>query len=1346
MPAASGLMALVACASIIGGCSSKIGSHESAAAGSGPQAVITPIGHKATQSNGTTTLTVRSGADVVLSAKDTVNGSAALTSFAWTQNSSDTPQVNLIYRTSNTVSFTAPTVAQATPINLVLTVKDAHGNNSTAKATVNVQPVGDAGQFFTTPVTNPTPRTFQVAIVPQQDLNLSADTSLCISVSKTINYLQRGTGTASTAAQPFPLPATRLEVKWLQAVTPVSVQHVLTGMTTPDQKLATNAAIASFTNPRVTFDVPIFNDEDLFVRFNQPQGANRPPALEPTDAAAARVAQQLIPADVDSASLSLSLTAVPGTCDNPQPQALNNIPLVMAIIDSDDNSLLSSDPAPSPAIPTLKADDLHSLLQGVNHYAFAETTDTAKSYYHNIDPIGDAARADQSLNKWLDANCFNSKAPNYGADTHAVYTNNFDLGFGRDMYFVTCTQANLSAGRNVGDSASVVVNYPSLESAVLKQNLILAVAMSHNAYAASGTAAQRFTKFFAFAPDDRDGNLYLVRSVNFDRRGQRYLPGACTMCHGGTLTQQTVVDGQPASAGASAITAGDVDAAFMPWDEGALLFSDNDPAYTGSLVPKAGYTQSEQAASIYALNQHAYATYLSADPHNTRFDASKALIRKWYGDLPGGDPQPGTLYSDIHFQKQTFDDSGFPDTQAKDAGGAFIAGSGWNEENQTYSDDLYHKVFSHQCRACHAQMNDTTDPKGTFRFNSYGDFKALLQSGTPDIANIPNLLYHNGSMPLAALTDERFWVNYDGGDSPATLLARHAATLAATDNTIDGSIYDASSKQAQPPGAPAPLVSLNSTIARTLTASGGSVVAPRSTLSNPGQFVRIDATQSLFVNSYQWTLCLQSSQIQNYSGPLCPTPLSLVGSHTAIPAFETSSPGTYALSLAATDASGKVTPSAYTASIVVNKTPPSFANCALQPHTPITSLIYPISLSCASAGDGANQLLLAPDNSGSAGTFAVTLDNTHNSTACATSTLQQSVPANPTGLTACDGASYAGWSSPKTGTVYFQFDPTATSAQTMWAQLTDGDGDSASYKFSVGLDSTGTAANAQYPVNLPASITLSADGANSQLNASACNGTSKPLSCSYTILPTTAHFDLTVQQNGSAQGVLTARDSGGQAWPNNVISGATLGGSDTLVYQPSVGYLTCDSAGNLIPAGNLLDNVRTNGTTPVVPSTACTAADGERFTYQITLGTQTFENPPTAISMQVKATQSFVSTVHPNLGSQGCGSSSCHGTPGGVPGTAWHYVTDIPTTYGNIVSTSCHGPTSSTGVLNGTQFNCVIAGQPDKSLLYTNMCNNSAVSGAVIDSNHGINFPRLVTSHAACTSLYQWILEGAAFD
>src|SRR4030081_1318999 len=90
------LLTLVAAVSFVGGCSSKIGSQGSGSgAGSGPQAVVTAIGHKATQTSGAATINVRSGADVLLSGKDTVFGSAALTSFAWTQSPSDTSQVGL---------------------------------------------------------------------------------------------------------------------------------------------------------------------------------------------------------------------------------------------------------------------------------------------------------------------------------------------------------------------------------------------------------------------------------------------------------------------------------------------------------------------------------------------------------------------------------------------------------------------------------------------------------------------------------------------------------------------------------------------------------------------------------------------------------------------------------------------------------------------------------------------------------------------------------------------------------------------------------------------------------------------------------------------------------------------------------------------------------------------------------------------------------------------------------------------------------------------------------------------------------------------------------------------------
>src|SRR6185369_7844851 len=59
------------------------------------------------------------------------------------------------------------------------------------------------------------------------------------------------------------------------------------------------------------------------------------------------------------------------------------------------------------------------------------------------------------------------------------------------------------------------------------------VAMEYRA--APDGSGRRFPKFYIYAPDDRTGELNRVLSANFDRRGQKFLPGACTACHGGNL-------------------------------------------------------------------------------------------------------------------------------------------------------------------------------------------------------------------------------------------------------------------------------------------------------------------------------------------------------------------------------------------------------------------------------------------------------------------------------------------------------------------------------------------------------------------------------------------------------------------------------------------------------------------------------------------------------------------------------------------------------------------------------------------------------------------------------------------
>lgn len=1299
------LLTLVCCVLLVAGCSTKVGSQDnsSASGGAGPQAVVTPIGHKATQSNGTATITVRSGADVLLSGKDTVTGAAALTSFAWSQNSADTPQVELIYRTANTVSFTAPTVGQATALNFSLAVTDAHNNSSTAKVIVNVQPASDPGQFLTTPVTNPSPRTFQVAIVPQQDLTLSADTPLCVSLQKTINYMERGTGTTSTPAQPLQLAPTQVEVKWLQAATPVSVQHIMTSQA-KNAADATDSAIASYTNPRATFDVPLFNDEDLFVRFNQPQGSNRPPAVEPAAVAAARIAQQLVPADVDSASLSLSITAVPGTCANPTPHALNDVNVVLAIVGATDKALLAATAA-APAI-NLAADQLHNTLQGSFAYRFAETADTAKTYYQNIDPIGTAtSREDQSLNKWLDANCFNSNAKNYGADAHAVYTNNFDLGFGRDMYFVTCTQSNLSPGRAVGDSASVVINYPSLESAVLKQNVIVAVAMAHNAYSASGPAAQRFTKFFAFAPDDRNGNLYLIRSVNFDRRGQRYIPGACTVCHGGTVKAETVTTGAPATGNTPAITAGDLSAGFMPWDESALLFSDTDPAYTGALVPKAGYTEKEQAASIYALNQHAYATYLTSDPNNTRFAAPMALIQKWYGGLSGAAPAPGTSPSAIQFQHQTFSDSDFPTAQAKDSNGNGIPGTSWDEENKANGDDLYHKVFAHECRACHAQLDSTVDSTGAARFTTYGDFKSLFAaaSGTPPNGNksIETLAMKLAEMPLARLTTDRFWVDYNGGTSAATTLALHGANVLGVSGLV-------SNGQAIAPGAP-----LVNTFVGTAQLSNG-LVTPIDRM----QQVRADASSSFFVGNFGWTLCLIPAPppggpaLPVSSGPCNPF-ATLLDATGSTPAFGTSAAGIYKLTLAATGSQGQTGPSP-TYEFDVPRTDPLAPTCNVQITVGSPTTLKLDDSRCTGglrAGDGTNTLSInsTPYPSGDVCIAGSGSAFNGGSGVCPTSQSQFAF-------------SFYLPSGSQPGTVAYQLCDSADA------------NDCASGAIHVTPVTQPTANAATYGVNLPLAT----------FNATpAQNGSRAPLTLSGGGLVTIKVDALAPSNPCTLTGIGSNSDANSLAQfftltPCNDHFTPTFSSNLTLSGTPPFLLGGADTVSASLSASAQVPICSYKGTTACLAA-ASPPSPSFAGTYSVNDTDNGLASSQAPISLYVVETQSFSDAaitqgrIYDYLANGGCAGCHASGNP------AWNLNQGTPSTapsltLSDLESSACN---ANAVIDHGTGSTCINTSSPTSSALYINACTG----------NHNGGNNQLTTNHDQwCANLLQWLNEGAQLN
>src|SRR5262249_47196917 len=156
----------------------------------------------------------------------------------------------------------------------------------------------------------------------------------------------------------------------------------------------------------------------------------------------------------------LSISATPGSCDGKTAAPDLGTRLVVGALNanqdtplwnpSDTNNAaatINTDSPPSSNNPTPAMLTSDILLAKIATNAQIETAESAAAYYLAIDPDNKKT----TLNDWLDANCFDHNAPDYGVAAaganaaHAVYTNNFDLGFGRDMYFMNCAANNTLA-------------------------------------------------------------------------------------------------------------------------------------------------------------------------------------------------------------------------------------------------------------------------------------------------------------------------------------------------------------------------------------------------------------------------------------------------------------------------------------------------------------------------------------------------------------------------------------------------------------------------------------------------------------------------------------------------------------------------------------------------------------------------------------------------------------------------------------------------------------------------------------------------------------------------------------
>lgn len=827
--------------------------------------------------NGGATLTFREGADVLLTGKASEDGDGPLISWSWRQTSG--PNVRLLEANSTTIKFTAPHVDSPTSLAFELTVEDSTGDLGRASTTITVLPTRDSDKFLSFDVARGVSfDTFEVvAALAGGTTTGNMPRPFTLSVEAYLVYPSRDSpgaacrfDSAEFAAGAPSATAGGCFVEWLENLTPEPLPQGGTGLsgawpagvTAADEPDAVRAA--RWWNTRFPLRVPRLDVQDFNQRFVDSDERAR--LLDAFVAHDARIV------------LSFTLAAP----ENQQDATLVFPGLVYAPVALPSQGFAAGAHSASSianagvGLPTAAFVPLDTVLAAIEG---REAALTSAVYYRTVDPAGTRT----SLNSWLRQAGFTDAAGKLlpeaisgtGEFAHAVYVNNFDLGFGRQMYTRT---------DSLGNVFSFVKNFSTLEGAIRQLDSFATVVTEYSPLVHHTDPTPKFVKFFTFV-EDGSGDAPRVASFDFDGRGERFTPGNCVVCHGGQRPPGVsellfdVTCGDPNDAvcyawparnrDGAAIANGDLGGTFLPWDAASLLFADTDPAIIEAPVPFDGVTlaaelrrdygdfsRGQQLAQLKRLNQAAYRTYTASN------DAARRLIESWYGGVDAN----GVLVND------EFDDSAplpgwrngevVPDPSPTNPGG-FLT-------NPSTTENLYHGVYAQHCRMCHTSM-----PDGPLRFDTYQEF--VFQRDA-----IRQTVFRSGTMPGARLTMDRLWVPFEGGVAPGGIFAEHLAKLYGEP------------VEALPGAARADIVGLELT-------------------PNRGDTVHLDGGNSAFATAYSWSLAAPPGSAAAVTDP-----------RARVTAFVPDVPGTYEVTLAVNGATAP--PAVVTKSVTIANRVPAAAN------------------------------------------------------------------------------------------------------------------------------------------------------------------------------------------------------------------------------------------------------------------------------------------------------------------------------------------------------------------------------------------------------------------------------------
>jgi hypothetical protein len=313
-------------------------------------------------------------------------------------------------------------------------------------------------------------------------------------------------------------------------------------------------------------------------------------------------------------------------------------------------------------------------------------TDNSTAYRHATD--ADVGGTRDTFDHWKLANGFP------GTESAAIYFNNGDLKFGRNMHCrVTGT----------GTTACYVSNYgvvgtddevTALADARAAGTPVATVTMEYDPTASGDLNVQ----FWAYKGD----GSYLAKAA-LDGQGAKPLPDICLGCHYGYF------DGATNKA---------VGAQFLPFDVGSFHYDTAGDPHTGS--PNATAVQ-EQLRQLNKLVLDTTTTAAAVHPGYVQ------LMNMWY---PGGVANPGQLFS-------------FTNGAAQLSGAPFAT-----------HEPLYDAVVATVCRTCHISHGSSDNWTSFGQMNA---LKPIIQGYACGTGSPATQATQTFAMPHAEVPFKKFW-------------------------------------------------------------------------------------------------------------------------------------------------------------------------------------------------------------------------------------------------------------------------------------------------------------------------------------------------------------------------------------------------------------------------------------------------------------------------------------------------------------------------------------------------------------------------------------------------------------